>query len=115
MNLGTWAQELATELSSPTTPIVVDPRDVRVPGGVLMVRTIRPDRLAASPLTVEFDLVLVSAGATPVALDELGRMAGDIDTRWDSLRWEAITINDPNLSGDPLPALTATIQTDCED
>lgn len=115
MNLGTWAQELATLLSSEDTPVVVDPRDVRVPGGVLMVRTVAPDRLAASPFTVEFDLVLISAGATPVALDELGRMAGDVLTRWPAMAFEAITITDPNLSGDPLPALTATIQTECED
>ena len=115
MRLGTWAHELAETLSSEATPVVVDPRDVRVPGGVLMVRRVDPDRLAASPLTVDFELVLISAGATPEALDELGRMAGDVATRWHSLVWEAITITDPNVSPDPLPALTTTIQTDCED
>ena len=115
MNIGTWAQELATALASEDTPVVVDPRDVRVPGGVLMLRTIAPDRLAATPYTVAFELVLISSGATPVALDELGRMAADIDTRWDSLSWEAITITDPNVSPDPVPALVTTIQTECED
>lgn len=115
MNLGTWTQDLATLLASADTPVTVDPRDVRVPGGLLMVRTIAPDRLAASPFTVEFDLVIISAGATPVALDELGRMASDVLTRWPTLSFEAVTITDPNLSGDPLPALTATIQTECED
>ena len=115
VNLGTWANELAAALTSEDTPVVVDPRDVRVPGGVVMVRNIAPDRLAATPYTVEFELVLVSAGATPEALDELGRMAGDVLTRWPALAFEAATINDPNLSGDPLPALVATIQTECED
>ena len=115
MNLGTWARELAAVLSSEETPAVVDPRDVRVPGGIVMVRNIAPDRLAASPFTVDFELVLVSPGATPEALDDLGRMAQDVLTRWPALTFEAATITDPNISGDPLPALVTTITTECED
>lgn len=117
MRLNQWALDLAAQLASATTPVAVDPRDARVPGGVLMVRTITPDRLAATPVTVEWDLVLLSAGATPVALDELGVMAGDVLSRFPDLTFEAVTITDPNLAGgaDPLPALTTTITTDCED
>lgn len=115
MNLGVWTQELVTLLASEDTPVAADPRDVRVPGGIVMVRSITPDRLSSVPVTVEYELVLVSAGATPEALDELGRMAGDISSRWPGLTFEALSINDPNLSGDPLPALTATISTECED
>ena len=115
MNLGAWTRELAAVLSSEDTPVVSDPRDVRVPGGIVMARTITPDRLAAAPYTVEFELILVSAGATPEALDELGHMAGDVLTRWPALAFEALTITDPNLSGGPLPGLTATISTECED
>lgn len=115
MRLGDWTQELAATLGSTTTPVVTDPRDVRVPGGILMVKNIAPDRLAGTPYSVDFELVLVSSGATPVALDELGAAAEDVLSRWPSLAFEAININDPNLSGDPLPALTTTITTECED
>ena len=115
VNIGTWTQELAEQLGSATTPVVLDPRDVRVPGGVLMLRSVDPDRVAATPYSVDFELVLISSGATRVALDELGRAASDVLSRWPSLSFEAITINDPNISGDPLPALTATISTECED
>ncbi len=102
-------------LATDRTPVVTDPRNVRVPGGILMVRNITPDRLAAAPYTVDFELVLVSSGTTPVALDELGTAAEDVLSRWPSLTFEAITISDPNVSSDPLPALTATITTECED
>lgn len=115
MQIGAWTKQLAGMLSTDRTHIVTDPRDVRVPGGVLMVRSITPDRLAAAPYTVEFELVLLSAGSTPVALDELGNAAEDVLSAWPSLSFEAITVNDPNVASDPLPALTATITTECED
>ena len=115
MRLGTWTLEVAALLGDEAHPVTTDPRAVRVPGGIVFPETIHADRLAAAPYAVTWRIVLVSAGTTPVALDELGRLADHIDGVTGGLEWETTTISDPNLSADPLPALQATYTTDCED
>lgn len=93
-----------------------DRRDLRVPGVLVLLRRIRDDRLGGA-YTVDWDLVIVAGnsgqGAALRALSGItnrlyaaGLTLGDI---------EAATYVDPNHSGDPLPALTATLTTECED
>lgn len=117
MQLGTWLREVTDLLSNPDTNVyvVADPRDVRVPGGVVYPARIAADRLAAGSYSVDWRVVLIAPGDTLTASDELGRLASDIDSRLGGLTWEATTVADPNIASDPIPALTATLTLDWED
>lgn len=113
MTLADDARDAAAELSAAgAVHVATDPREVRVPGALLALRSVNYNTLDDTP-EATWDLVLIgSAGSQHLALDSLGDQAAALSSHVEGGRFEARTIRDPNISPDPLPALVATIITE---
>lgn len=117
MKLGQHAADLAAQLSDSGVNVTPDVRNARVPGAVLQVDRIDNDRLSRGLVDVTWRLVILgSASGTPEALDTLGEAITALNAVMPLTDLEATAFNLPNVGGgDPLPAFTATITTECED
>lgn len=118
MNLSAWTDETAALLNAGDgVTAVSDPRDLSLPGVLVYPSSIEADRLDAGTYTVAWDvIVLASDAGTPAALDDLGALASAIDALALELSaWTVDAVTLPNLAATPLPALRATLTTECED
>lgn len=113
MKLGQLAGQLADQLAASGVPVVTDIRNARVPGAVLQLDTIDSDRLIRDTRDINWRLVILGSPAgTTEALDTLGDQLERINAVVPLADIEATAFTVPNLSPDPLPALTATIATE---
>lgn len=116
MRIDQWSTELVALLQQCGIPAVTDPRNVIVPGAFVAVRRITGDRLSRGPYTVEWSVTLIAGGGgTPAALKTLGDLAALLEESFPGLVLEAAAISLPNVSPDPMPALSTTITIECED
>lgn len=115
MDLAAEATATAAELTAGTSlHVATDPRNVRIPGGLLAVREVRYDVLGAD-VEVVWDLVLIgSTGSQGLALGSLGDLASQVAQHVEQGVFQARTVRDPNVSPDPVPALVGTVITQPE-
>lgn len=115
MDLAAEAKATAAELTAGTSlHVATDPRNIRIPGGLLAVREVRYNVLGAD-VEVLWDLVLIgSTGSQHLALGSLGDLAAAVADKVEGGTFEARTVRDPNVSPDPVPALVATVITQPE-
>ena len=110
--LGTDLTDLAAGLATALgCSVVLDPRDLVLPGVLVTPGPIDFDRLGGTDVSGEIELWLVAGDTNPTtALDELTAMLLLLrGTDYPPTRAEPITITLRSQSPDPLPALRCLI------
>ncbi|MDE9365476.1 hypothetical protein PZ938_07650 [Luteipulveratus sp. YIM 133132] len=118
MQLGQDARTLAEQIAAAAdVAVFTDYRDAQLPGVMLMPDRLVFDRLDGTTATVTWRLVIFGSGAGAAdALDDAGAVLARLNAALglgDEI--EASTVSNPNLSGDPLPVLVATLTTEHEE
>lgn len=118
MDLAADAGHIVDALSTAGISAAADPRDLSVPGVLVLPHSIELQSLDGSWAVVTWDLILIAAASgMPHALNDLGDLVSQVSTAIPGVRpgsaFEARTFSDPALGGE-LPALTTTITTESE-
>lgn len=88
---------------------VTDPRNLELPGAVVMPETIVANRLAAGVLDIDWEVYLV-APDTENPFNILGEMLETISQHYLLANVQVQSLTLPNHSPDPLPALNFTLR-----
>lgn len=120
LNLGADGQQIARELAAATgLPATTDPRDVQLPGVLIVPAQVTLDRLDAATATVEWSVTVLGTGAPlPDALDTLGAALIELTTQrvWPMPGpWEATSVTLPDKAiNAPIPGFQTTLTTESE-
>lgn len=118
MQLAQWTKDVVAMLNAlPEVAATADPRDLSLPGVLVYPLEITPDRLDATTYTVTWEVLCLAQDiGTPSALDDLSDLATAIETGGYSLSgWSVESVQLKSHNPSPLPALRATLTTECED
>lgn len=107
--LGSELAGLATDMAEVLgLSVELDPRDLVLPGVLLVPGLIEYDRLATDPASIELELWLIAGDTNSVtALDELTTMLKLLraNPEYSPSSADPMTVNLASQSPDPLPAL----------
>ncbi len=110
--LTTLVEQFAANLATVGLTGTSDPRKLPVPGVLIYPAGLDFDRLDPDTATVDVEVILVAKGlGTPAALDQLEDSLGRVRQLWTVPAVEAVSVNLPNHSPDPLPGLRFTLTT----
>lgn len=118
MKLDAWTTDVVAMLNAlDGVAATADPRDLSLPGVLVYPLEITPDRLDAATYTVTWDLVALAQDAgTTNALGDLSDLATAVEAGNYALSgWSVESVQLTSLNPAPLPALRATLTTECED
>lgn len=107
------AQDAADMLAAAGVHTVTDPRDIEPPCAWVSPSRIAYPTLAGRPRTVEWEVYLI-APDSGVPLFHLGDLIDRAATVFPGIEARTLGLTIPNLSPDPLPAITFTIETETD-
>lgn len=112
--LGAGLAEFAETVTAAGVPAYLDPRDLNPPCAWIEPTSIGSDSLDVTQLQVGVNVHLIAAGGAdvPQQLDDLGRMLALLVPVLGAVDATPGTANLPNLSPDPLGALTIPLALD---
>lgn len=116
MHLLEHARELKAQLEALGLDVAIDPRDVTIPGVFITPATFKFDRLAGSTGSADWSLIILGPYDVESALSDLGdRITLIAGAGFDLGEVSVVSITDPTISRDPIPALSTTLRTEWED